>query len=89
MRKRRIWNDVYPIDNAWNYCSRLDHRGRERLGRASTHACDARGQQLPRDPSILLLLVVPRVQEVLELLRRQKLLQAVLQALLQALSIPV
>ena len=82
MRQRRIWNDVYPIDNAWNYCSRVDHRGRERLGRANTNACNARGQQISRVAGLLLLLVVLRVQEMLVPLRRQQVLQAVLQALL-------
>jgi hypothetical protein len=36
------WDEAYPTDNAWNYRSWDDHRGRRRLGRTRTHSPDAR-----------------------------------------------
>jgi hypothetical protein len=81
MRKRRIQNEAYPIDNTWNYCGWVDYRGRQRLGRAGPYAGNAGGEQLPRVTRLLLLLVVLRGEEMLVLLRRQEVLRAVLQAL--------
>ena len=84
--KRRMQNEAYPIDHAWNCCGRVDRRSRKCLGRASSYACDARGEQLARDPRLLLLLVGLRGEKMLVLLRRR---QKVLQAVLPALSLPL
>src|SRR6476661_10972382 len=81
MFKRRTQDEAYPTDNASNHFGWDDHRGSRRLRRAGTHPRNARGKQLARNPSLLLLLVVSRVQEVLQLLRRGELLSPLLPTL--------
>jgi hypothetical protein len=85
MRKRRMQDETYPTDNAWNYCGWDDcwddYRGSRRLCRTGTHPRNARDKQLARDPGLLLLLVVLWGQALLVLLRRQEILSALLQAL--------
>ena len=81
MLKRRTQDEAYPTDDASNHCSWDDHRGSRRLCHAGTHPRNARGKQLARNPSVLLLLVVSWVQEVLQLLRREEILSPLLSAL--------
>ena len=81
MLKRRTQDEANPTDNVRNYCGWDDYRGSRRLRRAGTHPRNARGKQLARDPSLLLLLVVPRVQKVLRLLWWGALLSPQLSAL--------
>ena len=91
MRKRRMQDETYPTDNAGNYCGWDDYRGSWRLRRTGTYPCNARGEQLARDSSILLLLVVLWGQALLVLLRWEEILSALLPALpvpLQLLALP-
>jgi hypothetical protein len=80
MRKRRMQDETYPTDNAWNYCGWDDYRGSQRLRRAGAYPRNARDKQFARDPSLLLLLVVLWGEALFVLLRWEEILPPVLSA---------